>query len=48
MLTVGLGCDFITADCDDWQYACSELGDNGCKYDYQAEVSTHNHDVAIL
>ncbi|XP_065883622.1 ciliated left-right organizer metallopeptidase-like [Dysidea avara] len=34
----GLGCGFVTADCDDYPYSCSPVYVNGCSYDYQAEA----------
>ena len=41
LLTVGLGCNFITADCDSWPYSCSPPSVDGCSYDYQAAVPTY-------
>ena len=39
LFTVGLGCSFLTPNCDTWPYSCS-TGVSGCSYDYQAEVHT--------
>ena len=36
--TAGEGCNFITANCDDWSYSCSPPEVDGCSYDYQATV----------
>ena len=43
LFSLGLGCSFVTASCDSWQYACSELDEDGCSYDYQAEVPTQQN-----
>ena len=47
VITLGLGCGFVTADCDDYPYSCSPVYVNGCSYDYQAEVCAHSLVVTL-
>ena len=41
LFTAGLGCNFVTANCDSWPYSCPTPGVDGCSYDYQATVRTY-------
>ena len=41
LFTAGLGCNFVTANCDSWPYSCPTPGVDGCSYDYQATVCTY-------